>query len=92
MKYDDKAIKCPFFISENTNAIKCEGVICSQQLNIFSSASGKAKYKHNYCINRYGDCELFNIVDEKYKKFLIFFVIALPFFKSNKVKLERMRL
>lgn len=66
-RYDNKNVNCPFFVSETANAIKCEGVICSQQLNIFRSSNEKRIYKHNYCVHRYCDCKHFVEVDEKYR-------------------------
>lgn len=66
-QYDDKFIKCPFFISENSSALKCEGGICQQQIYIFSSTSGKRKYKQKYCTNRYCECKNYKEVSGEYE-------------------------
>lgn len=65
-RYEDKFIQCPFFIAENANSLKCEGVICQQQMYIFSSASEKRKYKQRYCTNWYCECKNYREVKQKY--------------------------
>lgn len=67
-RYDDKFVKCPFYIAETSNAIKCESVICYQQSNIFRSASEKRKYKKRYCTYRYCDCKNHKEVSKKYEQ------------------------
>lgn len=66
--YDDKFIKCPFFVSETANAIKCEGVISYRQIYIFSSAYEMRKYKQRYCTTKYCECKNYREVSLKYEK------------------------
>lgn len=68
MKYDDKFVKCPFFVAETASAIKCEGVFSKYQMHIFSSALKKQKWIGCYCKNQYCACKNYKEVNEKYKK------------------------
>lgn len=59
--------KCPFFQSEYTKSITCEGII-DQTSNIikFSSESQKNEYVTSNCFQYPNECQLCAAVEKKY--------------------------
>ena len=63
------SVKCPFYIKENANQMRCEGVTKgSSTLNSFRYKSQKKKYKQYYCCKFYEECLIAQALLKKYEK------------------------
>lgn len=68
VNYGSEKVKCPFYLEETKNAIKCEDFIAMSCNRIFENAVCKQKHKEKYCNTyRYKSCPHFLKVFEKYK-------------------------
>ena len=66
--YDSVDVKCPFFRSGSKRKISCEGITdeCITSL-IFISEAERKFHKKVFCDNRYENCEIFRMLEDKYK-------------------------
>ena len=68
-RWDDKSAKCPFFKTNESRTIICEGVADGTRLCLaFKKGDDKAEYKDRYCdqIANYTNCRVAKMLTEKY--------------------------
>lgn len=61
-----KMAKCPFYVEEDKNTIKCEGLVSTQSIHRFNHKSDKDGHKDKFCNNLYSACKYFQAVEKKY--------------------------
>lgn len=65
--YKQVDVLCPFFKYDDNQRITCEGIIPHSNIrHIFHSPAAYNKHMTEFCCNRYRDCEIAKLVDEKY--------------------------
>lgn len=62
----DALILCPFYKSESTKSITCEGVIGCDCVNRFDTISEKIIHERTYCTDLYDQCRLHTSISQKY--------------------------
>lgn len=59
--------QCPFYLSEDSHRIKCEGFKKKMKTHmVFPSSKNMRVYRQEYCCDRYKDCLLCKALYEKY--------------------------
>ena len=62
-----KEPRCPFYHSERTNALLCEGISNDSTLHVvFGNPQKKTNYKKARCNADYNACPLVKLLKEKY--------------------------
>lgn len=61
-----KLAKCPFYIDEDKNIIRCEGLVSTQAIQRFDHCVDKDKHKRKHCNENYENCLFFQSVEKKY--------------------------
>lgn len=65
--YGQQDVKCPFYKSDDTRGISCEGLTEESILHlIFKMKLPKRKYKSRYCDSHYMSCEIYQMLMKKY--------------------------
>lgn len=66
MQYGDVDIKCPFYIEQTKNTIKCEGIVSVTCSNNFSTTKAKREHQSIACCDKYRGCAIYRILELKY--------------------------
>ncbi len=67
--YEDVDAKCPFYKRSNKNSISCEGIVSNSSLTIgYVSPKEKATQKRVFCNDRYQNCEIYQMLMQKYEQ------------------------
>ena len=70
MATDWKSVKmmCPFYVSEEKNSIRCEGVLCGSTCTTrFITVGRKAAHQKEYCEKNYKLCGIHQAIMVRYK-------------------------
>ena len=64
---NDGDILCPFYLTRTLKTITCEGITddCVTKL-MFTSHDKNDLHRKVFCNNRYKNCEIYRMLDEKY--------------------------
>lgn len=54
--WDTVNTKCPFYFTESSHTITCEGLECQSDLHNFVIKQNKDRHKKRYCNNCYHQC------------------------------------
>lgn len=66
--YDDVEALCPYYKGSNAKQISCEGITeGSITILSFSSKEKRNKQRRIFCNQRYENCEVFRMLEEKYE-------------------------
>ena len=67
--YSDVKARCPFFRFSTDKKVVCEGITdsCSTALE-FSKGEGKRLHRNLFCDDRYENCEIYRMLEEKYEE------------------------
>lgn len=66
-----KFVKCPFYRTNNTNKIVCEGLAKGNTINlVYESQADRAKYMKEVCYDILGcrDCPIYILLMKKYEE------------------------
>lgn len=67
--FDDVDVKCPFFLSSSKRKISCEGITDDCIITLtFSSQEKRNTQCKIFCDDKYGCCEIYRILQEKYEE------------------------
>ena len=67
--YKDVDIRCPFFKELTKRGISCEGVTDDSILKLwFYSPKAKDLHVEVFCQRRYGNCEIYRMLEKKYEE------------------------
>lgn len=67
--YNECLINCPFYKSMGLKSISCEGITddCYIKL-LFTSLEKRDLHRSIFCDNKYKNCEIYMMLEEKYKE------------------------
>ena len=66
--YDERKIRCPFFVTMAKQSISCEGITDDSIIKlIFSSPKGMKLHRSVFCGEKYECCEIYRALEEKYE-------------------------
>ena len=66
-----KFVKCPFYRTNTTNKIVCEGLAKGNTINlVYESQVDRAKYMKEFCYDLLGcrDCPIYLLLDQLYEE------------------------
>lgn len=65
--WDSVNTLCPFYLTEGSHTITCEGLACQSDLHDFIIRANKNNYKSGYCNSCYRKCPYYKaLLDYKY--------------------------
>lgn len=65
--YLDAGVLCPFYKSERSDDLYCEGIDWhSTTITAFSAGKYKTEYKNSYCCDKWQKCGLAMALERKY--------------------------
>lgn len=64
-----KYAQCPFFISSGKETVLCEGITndCTVLLR-FEAPEKRTVHRRHYCNNKYQECPMYKLLEDKYEK------------------------
>ena len=66
-RFDDVDAKCPFYKGSDDKRISCEGIVEESIITVsFSSKKNRDTQRRIFCDNKYGNCEVYRMLNEKY--------------------------
>lgn len=66
--YGSVNVKCPFYLSEESNKIFCEGLEKGSRTALeFRGKQFKENVKDRYCSGDFEKCKLYYVIDSKYQ-------------------------
>jgi len=63
---EQKEILCPYYKSESSTEIVCEGIVGERNLSVFHNKAAKEEYTYDFCNGNYHGCPLCIELDAKY--------------------------
>ena len=70
MATDWKSVRilCPFYVGEDKNGIRCEGVFCESTCTTrFATIARKTNHQKEYCEKKYDGCGIYQAIMTRYK-------------------------
>lgn len=68
-RHESYLAQCPFYSSEDSNRICCEGVEEDSTTHVvFSQSKRKAEYCKRVCRDNFKSCRVYNMLCEKYEE------------------------
>lgn len=65
--YNQALIQCPFYLSEGTKSLSCEGITDDCRIYLlFNSKEKRDRHRKIFCEEHYKCCELYGILERKY--------------------------
>lgn len=66
--YASVNVKCPFYISEDSKAIHCEGLEKGSRIAVeFRGKQYRENVKEKYCNGDFEKCKLYKTINQKYE-------------------------
>jgi hypothetical protein len=63
---EQKEIICPYYKSESSREIVCEGIVGTRNLSTFHDKAAKEEHIYDFCNGNYQGCPLCIELDAKY--------------------------
>lgn len=68
-RYVSKEVDCPFYHSEDSQKIYCEGIKDGTSLHLaFGDSNERKAYRNQYCCNEFGECRIADMLYTKYEE------------------------
>lgn len=66
--FDDVNARCPFFLASGKRSISCEGITDTCTVKVeFKNGAERNLHRKVFCDEKYKNCELYQVIEEKYK-------------------------
>lgn len=67
-RYISKEVRCPFYHSEDSQMVCCEGVQDRTAIHLaFADKKDLLEYKRRMCNTEYESCMIFSMLEKKYE-------------------------
>lgn len=66
-RFDDVDAKCPFYKGSDDKRISCEGIVEESIITVsFSSKKNRDTQRRIFCDDKFKNCEVYRMLNEKY--------------------------